>query len=69
MLTCREMTEMCSRELDQPLAVRQKVSMTTHLMMCSGCRNYRRQLFRLREAARRYANGDAVYVDEGPQRT
>ena len=59
MLTCREVTALCSRELDQELPLGQKVSMRAHLLMCSGCSNYRRQLSMLHEAARRYAQGDA----------
>lgn len=70
MLSCREVTELCSRELDQEIRLGQKVSMHAHLLMCSGCSNYRRQLSMLREAARRYADGGApsVTLDEEPGR-
>lgn len=59
MLNCREVSELCSRELDQDIGLGQKLSMRAHLMMCSGCSNYRRQLSLLRAAARRYAQGGA----------
>ncbi|HEY1228015.1 MAG TPA: zf-HC2 domain-containing protein [Ramlibacter sp.] len=58
MLKCTEVTELCSRELDQEITLAQKISMRAHLMMCSGCSHYRRQLFTLRSAARRFAGGD-----------
>lgn len=66
MLKCTEVTELCSRELDEEITLGQKVSMRAHLMMCSGCSNYRRQLAALRLAARRYAEGGAVAEDDGP---
>lgn len=70
MLTCRELTELCSRELDQEMTLGQKVSMHSHLLMCSGCSNYRRQLSMLHNAARRYAEGEAPSVpfDQDPSR-
>lgn len=60
MLSCRQMTELCSQEMDRPLGLGERLSLRTHLMMCSGCSNYRRQLFTLREVAQAYADGRAV---------
>ena len=37
MLNCKEVTELCSQELERPLRMGERVSMHTHLMMCSGC--------------------------------
>ena len=48
MLNCKEVTEMCSREQDMPLALREKIGLHTHLMMCSGCSNFRNQMAVLR---------------------
>lgn len=60
MLNCREVTELCSRELELPLALRERVALRTHLLMCSGCSNFRRQMRTLREAAHAYAHGLAA---------
>lgn len=60
MLKCQEVTQLCSRELDQDIPLRQKISLGAHLLMCSGCTNYRRQLSALRIAARRYAQGGGM---------
>lgn len=60
MLSCRQVTELCSQELDRQLGLGERVSLKAHIMMCSGCANYRRQLFTLREVARAYAEGRAA---------
>lgn len=65
MLNCKEVTEMCSREMEQPLGLRDKVGMHAHLMMCSGCSNFRKQMGVLRQAMRSYAEGKAVTVEGG----
>ena len=59
MLKCVEVTELCSEELERPLRVREQLSLGLHLMMCSGCSNYRRQMKALRAVARTYAEGGA----------
>ena len=43
MLSCRQVTEVCSAEMDRPLKFGEQVSLRVHLLMCSGCRNYRKQ--------------------------
>ena len=57
MLNCREVTELCSRELEEPLRLAERIGLRTHLLMCSGCSNFRRQMSALRNAAHAYANG------------
>ena len=57
MLTCQEMTELCSAELDRPLRPGERLSLHAHLFMCRGCSRYRRQLFQLRSAAQAYGEG------------
>lgn len=66
MLNCREVTELCSRELEQPLGLGERMALRTHLLMCSGCSNFRRQMVALREAARAYAEGWAAPGDDEP---
>lgn len=66
MLNCRQVSELCSRELDERLALKHRLSMRVHLMMCSGCSNYRRQLFTLHDAARRHARGEAPAAAADP---
>ena len=60
MLNCKEVTEVCSQEMERPLVLREKVSLRAHLMMCSGCTNFRRQMKTLRQVMQAYAGGEAA---------
>lgn len=59
MLNCKEVTRVCSDELERPLKLREQASLHLHLMMCTGCTNYRRQLRTLRQVMQAYAQGRA----------
>lgn len=65
MLNCREVTEVCSAEMERPLKLGEQVSLRTHLMMCTGCSNYRQQLKTLRQVMQAYADGKAVAPEPG----
>jgi len=60
MLSCKDVTEVCSAEMERPLQLREELSMHLHLMICAGCTQYRRQLGTVREAMRAYAEGRGV---------
>lgn len=60
MLSCKEVTKVCSDELERPLKLGEQVSLRAHLIMCTGCTNYRRQLKILRHAMQAYAEGKAI---------
>ncbi len=60
MLNCKETTELCSQEIERPLRLGEQVALRTHLMMCSGCTRFRRQIRLLHDAATAYAEGRAV---------
>lgn len=63
MLSCKEVTAICSAEMERPLKLGEKVSLRTHLMMCSGCTNYRRQIKALRQVMQAYAEGRTPSVE------
>jgi hypothetical protein len=42
--SCKQVTELSSRLLDEPLSVWTRLKLNTHLMLCKGCRRYRQQL-------------------------
>ncbi len=58
MLSCKEVTKLCSEALDRNLSLRERLSLRMHLMMCSGCTNFEEQMRHLRTITRRYAAGD-----------
>lgn len=67
MLNCKEVTRVCSDELERPLKLGEQASLHLHLMMCTGCTNYRRQLRTLRQVMQAYAEGEAPTGDQEPQ--
>jgi hypothetical protein len=66
MLNCKEITQMCSEEMERHLSVREKMALGTHLMMCTGCSNFRKQMGTLREVSKLYAQGQAISTPEPP---
>lgn len=65
MLNCREVTELCSEEMERPLRRREKMALGLHVWMCTGCTNYREQIKTLRELAQAYAAGHAITTARG----
>lgn len=65
MLSCKEVTEVCSAEMERPLRLGEQVSLRAHLMMCTGCTQYRKQLKTLRQVMQAYAEGRAAGIDTG----
>lgn len=66
MLNCKEVTEMCSEEMERVLRLQERMSLRMHLLMCSGCNNFRRQMHTMRSAMQHYANGAAVSTSDEP---
>ncbi|MBK5970215.1 MULTISPECIES: zf-HC2 domain-containing protein [Thiorhodovibrio] len=57
-MNCKEATHLMSEDLDRPLRWHEQVALRFHLMMCSGCRNFRTQIGFLRAAIRLRSGGD-----------
>lgn len=58
MLSCREATRLLSEGLDRELPLRQRVSLRLHVMMCSACRAYGRQIEALSQLASKLFRSD-----------
>jgi hypothetical protein len=63
MPSCKEVSRLVSESMDRELPFRQRFSMRLHLLMCSLCSRFRRQLAFLREAAHAFGEGE----EEGEQ--
>lgn len=57
MLNCRQATELMSQEQDRPLSLAERLGLRLHVLICTGCSNYRRQMGVLRAACRRFGSG------------
>ncbi|HCY16658.1 MAG: hypothetical protein A2Z93_14945 [Curvibacter sp. GWA2_64_110] len=56
MLKCKEITHLLSEAQDRELSVTEKLPLRMHLLMCQGCRNFKKQMAFLREASRSYTS-------------
>lgn len=65
MLSCEKVTQLCSQELERPLGIRDRAALQAHLMMCSGCTNFRKQMKLLRQVTHAYAEGRGTASDPG----
>jgi hypothetical protein len=52
MLRCSEAVDLMGRESGEPPALRRRIALVVHLLMCRHCRAYRRGLERMRRVAR-----------------
>ena len=52
-LHCDDASELASRELDEPLRRLESLALRGHLLVCASCREFRRQIRWISEAARR----------------
>ena len=68
MLTCKQATKVMSQAQDRPLSLKERINLRLHLMMCSGCSNFREQMGSIREAMRAYADGRANSGDREEDR-
>lgn len=54
MLSCKQATELMSQEQDRPLDFKERLGLRFHVAMCTGCRNFRKQMTFLHEACAHY---------------
>lgn len=66
MLNCKEVTKLCSQEMERSLLLQERVSLRMHLMMCSGCASFRHQMQTLHMAMQHYASGTAISTSDDP---
>ncbi|GAA6144746.1 MAG: hypothetical protein CSH37_14505 [Thalassolituus sp.] len=52
MLSCEQATRLLSESQERSLTLSEKMNLKVHTAMCSGCRNFGRQLTSLRELIR-----------------
>jgi hypothetical protein len=55
MPSCQEVSRLASESMDRPLPIRRRFSVRLHLLMCSLCARFRRQIGFLRDAARSFS--------------
>ena len=58
MLNCKQAAALMSQGMDRKLGMFQRMSLRFHLMMCSGCRNFNKQMEFLRQGCRKFPSHD-----------
>ncbi len=64
MMNCQQATRLLSEAQDRELSLKDRAGLKMHVVMCSGCRNFGRQMGTLRDIAQSYAKGS--YEQSGP---
>lgn len=57
MLNCHEVTRLVSESKERPLLLKEKMALKMHTMMCSGCRNFEKQIDMIRQTSHAFAKG------------
>jgi len=57
MLNCRDATRLMSESQERPLSMVESMSLKLHLMMCSGCSNFKEHMGTIRVMTRTFAKG------------
>lgn len=62
-MSCRRMTELISKSLDEPLSFGERLALGLHTFTCRACRRYREQMEKMRTVIRRAVDLDDDAVD------
>lgn len=64
-LSCQSAAELSSRRLDEQLSLVDRLALNGHLLVCGGCRRFRKQVAFLSEATRHVAARLEEAADSG----
>ncbi len=56
MMNCKQATRLMSEAMERPLTFQEKASLSLHRGMCSGCRNFGKQMGEIRNLCQEYAH-------------
>ena len=59
MLNCKQAAALMSQGMDKELGMLQKIGLRFHLMMCTGCRNFSKQMKFLRQGCQKFPQQDS----------
>jgi predicted anti-sigma-YlaC factor YlaD len=57
MMNCQQATRLLSDARERELSLKERAALKVHVMMCSGCRNFGKQMGILGDIARNYVKG------------
>ena len=65
MLNCKQSTHLLSEAQDRPLNTGERLQLEMHLLICQGCRNFRKQMDFLRRICRGFPGRGRGMDEEG----
>lgn len=65
MINCQHATRLLSDAQERELSLKDRASLKFHVMMCSGCRNFGKQMGTLRDIAHNYTEDSENEGDSG----
>ena len=57
MMNCKHATQLISQQQDRKLGIMERIGLRLHLLICSGCSNFNKQIDFIRVACRRIGGG------------
>jgi len=54
MLKCKQATELMSQSLDRTLTLKERVRLKLHLLICTGCDNFNKQMSFIHQAMQQF---------------
>lgn len=65
MMNCQQSTRLLSDAQERELSLKDRAALKFHVMICSACRNFGKQMGTLRDIAHQYAKGSKKEADVG----
>ena len=65
MMNCKQATRLLSDAQERELSLKEKSTLKIHVMMCSGCSNFSKQMNMLREFAHAYTKSGEDRGEDG----
>lgn len=54
MVNCKQAAQMMSQSQDRKLSLKERIHLKFHLLMCSGCKNYNKQMGFIRKTMEQF---------------
>jgi hypothetical protein len=58
MMDCKHATQLMSQQQDRELGIMERIGLRLHLLICSGCSNFNKQIDFIRNACRQIGGGE-----------
>lgn len=57
MLNCNQVSQLVSESRERPLTLKERIESKIHLMMCSGCRDFKNNVDIIHKAMHKFSGG------------